>query len=155
MRLRNRSRSVPPESGAGGYLRRPGRPATQKFLGVLVGAAVIFALLSLVLGDRGVAQLWELAWRQRELRTELTALERDAENLRWELGETGTMAVERPAREKFQMQRPGEIVYYFPRTGTSGAEVTGFRTGSERPADPSDDGREATGSPGKDGGDRR
>ena len=109
------------ESAAGGYLRRTWQPATRRIVPLLIGAAVVFSLSSLLLGDRGVAQLWELAWRENELKTELSALERDAANLKWELGETGTMAVERPAREKFHMQRSGEIVYYFPRTNGNDA----------------------------------
>ena len=109
------------------YLRRPWRSATQRVVPVLLGAAVAFSFLSLLLGNRGIAQLWELARRQRELRTELASLERDAENLKWELGETGSMAIERPAREKFHMQRPGEIVYYFPREGSSGAPARSDR----------------------------
>ncbi|MEZ4648133.1 MAG: septum formation initiator family protein [Candidatus Eisenbacteria bacterium] len=118
------------------YLRKPWRSATQRLVPVLLGAAVIFSCLSLLLGNRGVAQLWELAWRQRELRTELTALERDAENLKWELGETGSMAIERPAREKFHMQRPGEIVYYFPRESTAGTST--YSTNDESTSEPDD-----------------
>lgn len=116
---RNQRISPPTEFGPGdSYLRRPWKSATQRVLPILLGAAVVFSILSLVLGDRGVAQLWELAWRQKELRGELGSLELEAANLRWELEETGSMAVERPAREKFHMQRPGEIVYYFPRVET-------------------------------------
>lgn len=110
------------DSRSDGYLRRRWRPALHRLAPVFFGAVVLLSLLSLFLGDRGLAQLWELAWKERELRAELTSLERDAANLRWELGESGAMAVERPAREKFHMQRPGEIVYYFPREGTAPAE---------------------------------
>lgn len=112
------------------YLRRSFRSAGSRLLPILLGAGVLFSVLPLVLGDRGIAQLWELGWQEKELRTRLEGLEAEAELLAWEARESGAMAVERPAREKFQMQRPGEIVYYFPREEA--------RPGSDAPTAPDD-----------------
>lgn len=112
------------------FLRRSFHSAGSRLLPFVLGAAVLFSILPLLLGDRGVAQLWELGWREKELRSQLQDLEAEAELLAWEARESGPMAVERPAREKFQMQRPGEIVYYFPR---GDAEPDG--AGSASPGD--------------------
>ncbi len=103
-------------SRADGYLRRRWTPPFRRLGPLLVGGIVVWSIASLFVGDRGLARLLELRWREEELSAELHTMKKEAENLKWQLAESGPMAVERPAREKFSMQRPGEIVYYFPRT---------------------------------------
>lgn len=79
--------------------------------------AVGWFAFSVVASDHGLIRLWELSEQENALSARLQALNDQESQVRWELGEDPVMRLERPAREKFQMQRPGEIVFYFPRGG--------------------------------------
>ena len=94
------------------YLRRVSLP--RRHLGWALCTLVLgWGVVSLVLSDWGLVDLWELEAKETHLRAELQDLKEQAEEVDWELSEPGGMEIERPAREKFEMQRPGEIVYHF------------------------------------------
>jgi cell division protein FtsB len=97
--------------------RRLGTP--RRLVPVALALGTAWLALSLVFGANGLVRLWELRAREAELEAELDGLEAAQEDLRWELSEPAPMALERSARETFDLQRPGEIVYRFPRTPAS------------------------------------
>jgi cell division protein FtsB len=71
--------------------------------------------LTLVFGTNGVVRLFELKTREKNLQARLAEVSKEHDALQRELQEPAPLALERSAREKFDLQRPGEIVYRFPR----------------------------------------
>ena len=95
------------------------------FLAMAALGAIGWFAYSVVASDHGLFRLWELGQQEKQLSARLAELNEQEDLIQWELGEDPVMRLERPAREKFQMQRPGEIVFYFPRgaTPSSSADI--------------------------------
>ncbi|MCA9727203.1 MAG: septum formation initiator family protein [Candidatus Eisenbacteria bacterium] len=97
------------------YVRSPWKSARRRVLPLLALFGGAWIALSLVFGTSGLVRLWELRAEEKHLRAELDAVEADHADLERELQEPAAMALERSAREKLDLQLPGEIVYRFPR----------------------------------------
>lgn len=97
------------------YAQRPWKSASARILPSLLILGAAWAVFSLVFGTNGVVRLWELKAREKILQARLEAVSKEHDELQRELQEPAPLALERSAREKFDLQRPGEIVYRFPR----------------------------------------
>ena len=97
------------------YAHRPWKSARARILPLLFLLGGAWIALSLVFGTNGVVRLWELTAREKHLQAKLEEDSEEHDELQRELEEPAPLALERSAREKFDLQRPGEIVYRFPR----------------------------------------
>jgi cell division protein FtsB len=106
------------------YARRPWKSAQARILPLVFLAGAAWIGLSLTFGTNGVVRLWELKAREKILHAKLESVTSDYDELQSELREPAPLALERSAREKFDLQRPGEIVYRFPRVPESSLPET-------------------------------
>lgn len=97
------------------YAQRPWKSARARILPLLFLLAGAWIALTLVFGTNGVVRLFELKAREKNLQAKLAEVSKEHDALQRELQEPAPLALERSAREKFDLQRPGEIVYRFPR----------------------------------------
>jgi cell division protein FtsB len=97
------------------YARRPWKSARTRILPLVLLLGGAWIGLSLIFGTNGLVRLWELKAREKSLQAKLESVSKDHDDLQSELQEPAPLALERSAREKFDLQRPGEIVYRFPR----------------------------------------
>jgi cell division protein FtsB len=80
--------------------------------GVLVG---IYLLVSFIFGEMGVVKYYRMKLQYRAVNDEITALRQANVKLSREVRSLKTDAayLERIARDKLGLARPGEIVYYY------------------------------------------
>ena len=82
----------------------------------LIAAAVLFvSLWSLVVGEMGIVKYYRMRSQERALRDEITHLKQDNLRLLQEVRalKHDSAYLERLARDKIGLARPGEIVYYY------------------------------------------
>lgn len=82
---------------------------------VLAAAGAIYLLASLVLGEMGMVKYFRMKAQYRSLMEEIAALKQDNVKLAREVHalRTDPGCIERIARDKLGLARPGEIVYYY------------------------------------------
>ena len=100
------------------YLRthRTTRAALIKRLLVMAGAVAGLAFLwSLIVGEMGVVKYYRMSVHARTLRSEIEHMKKDNVRLSKEVDALRTDAafIERMARDKIGLARPGEVVYYY------------------------------------------
>ncbi len=103
------------------YLRgsRGSRESRKTRLAVLAGAAIgIYLLVTLIFGEMGLVKYYRMRSQYLALREEMenlklenTRLLKDVRALR-----SDPALIERIARDKLGLARPGEIVYYYQET---------------------------------------
>jgi cell division protein FtsB len=120
------------------YLR--GRWASHRrgFYWMAVAAIGCWIVYSLVVSDHGIIRLFELDRQADALAVRLDGLDQQEQEVNWQLHEDGLMQIERTAREKFDMSRPGEIVFYFP-TREEGKPRAAAQTETNDPVRPQAD----------------
>jgi len=79
---------------------------------VLVG---IIALWRFVVGEMGVVKYYRMSAHARDLRGEIERMKKDNTRLSKEVAalKSDTAFLERMARDKIGLARPGEVVYYY------------------------------------------
>ena len=94
--------------------------------GKIVALAVVVGglLFGAFGGEYRTIDYWKLRHNQRQLESEIAALEIEVDSLAAYADsiETDSATQERVAREQFGMLRDGEILYKLPRPGEGGAE---------------------------------
>lgn len=95
--------------------RRPLHPAW------IVAAVLALLLVAGLFGDKGLLQLWRLRAEIEALHRDVQALEAENERLSRDIAELrdDPSVLERIAREKLGLVRPGERVLRFPRSPRS------------------------------------
>ncbi len=81
-------------------------------LGILLAAYII---VSCIFGEMGLIKYYRMKVRSNALTNEIAALKRDNAKLRQHVHslKNDPLYVERIARDKLGLARPGEIVYYY------------------------------------------
>jgi len=95
---------------------RTTRAAWIKRLLVMAGAAAVLAFLwSLIVGEMGVVKYYRMSAHARILRSEIEHMKKDNARLSKEVDalRTDLAFIERMARDKIGLARPGEVVYYY------------------------------------------
>ena len=95
---------------------RTTRAAWIKRLVILAGVAAGLAFLwSLIVGEMGVVKYYRMSVHARTLRSEIEHMKKDNVRLSKEVDALRTDAafIERMARDKIGLARPGEVVYYY------------------------------------------
>ncbi len=95
---------------------RSSRAARRKK--ILLGAAAVFAvylLASFILGEMGLVKYFRMKAQERATLDEVETLKQDNARLQREvrLLRNDPAYIERTARDKLGLARPGEIVYYY------------------------------------------
>ncbi len=103
------------------YVRVPGRGATagKKWLViVLMIVAGIGMLWSLIMGEMGAVKYFRMRARENALRSDIARLKQDNLRLMREVRslKQDPAYLERLARDKIGLARPGEVVYYYGDT---------------------------------------
>jgi cell division protein FtsB len=84
---------------------------------LIAGAVLIagFALWRFVVGEMGVVKYYRMSAHARDLRNEIERMKKDNARLSKEVAalKTDTAFLERMARDKIGLARPGEVVYYY------------------------------------------
>ncbi len=82
---------------------------------VAVSAAAVYLLATSILGEMGLVKYYRMKGRQQYLMEEITRLKQDNVRLMREvrLLRSEPAYIERMARDKLGLSRPGEIVYYY------------------------------------------
>lgn len=87
----------------------------ENYKAAIVGGAVIVAIAfsSLFLGENDLRELWDLRTKQGELEEHIFELQAGNARMRERIARlrTDPRAIERLARERLGLVRPGEIVY--------------------------------------------
>ena len=84
----------------------------------LLGSLILLLLLVTIVGERGALHLWRLRGEKSRLDEQNYWLQRDNETLRQKVSRirNDNYYLEKLAREEFNMVRPGEVIYRFPKT---------------------------------------
>ncbi len=77
--------------------------------------AALYLLASFIFGEMGVVKYYRMQAQYRSLTADIERLKQDNEKLNREvrLLKTDPACIERIARDKLGLARPGEIVYYY------------------------------------------
>ena len=95
---------------------RSTRSPLRKRLAIAAGALLsIYLLVSFIFGEMGVVKYYRMRIQYREVSKEIAALRQANVQLSQEVHSLRTDAayLERIARDKLGLARPGEIVYYY------------------------------------------
>jgi cell division protein FtsB len=95
---------------------RTTRAAWVRRLLVMAGAAAGVAFLwSLIVGEMGVVKYYRMSAHARILQNEIEHMKKDNARLSKEVDalRTDLAFIERMARDKIGLARPGEVVYYY------------------------------------------
>jgi cell division protein FtsB len=100
------------------YVKADRSSRTARRKAVLLAAGALFALYLLassVLGEMGLVKYFRMKAQHRALTTEIADLKQDNATLIREVHalKTDPACIERIARDKLGLARPGEIVYYY------------------------------------------
>ncbi len=103
------------------YVKTPGyrRPAGKKwFMVALLVLGGLGMLWSLIMGEMGAVKYFRMKARESTLRTEIARLKEDNSRLMQEVRSLkhDPAYIERLARDKIGLARPGEVVYYYGDT---------------------------------------
>jgi len=93
-------------------------PRDKKWLilpGVLLGCLALYLLASFILGEMGVVKYYRMKTQYGAIGGEIAKLRQDNVRLIREVRslKTDPAYIERIARDKLGLARPGEIVYYY------------------------------------------
>lgn len=82
---------------------------------IAVSAAVLYLLATSILGEMGLVKYYRMKAQHQYLADEITRLKQDNVRLMREVRslKTDPAYIERLARDKLGLSRPGEIVYYY------------------------------------------
>jgi cell division protein FtsB len=88
---------------------------TKRLLVALVIAAGLLFLWSLIVGEMGVVKYYRMSAHARSLRSEIDHLKKDNARLSQEVSalRSDPAYIERVARDKIGLARPGEVVYFY------------------------------------------
>ena len=92
------------------------RSTRRKKVGLLVLiAAALYALWALMVGEMGVIKYYRMHTQERTLRAEIGHLKQDNLRLMDDVRslKSDPAYLERMARDKIGLARPGEVVYYY------------------------------------------
>jgi cell division protein FtsB len=95
---------------------RKSRSGRRKALLIAVSAiAALYLLVSFIFGEMGLVKYYRMQAQSRSLMAEIERLKQDNDKLGREvrLLKTDPACIERIARDKLGLARPGEIVYYY------------------------------------------
>jgi cell division protein FtsB len=95
---------------------RGSRPAIRKKLMIAAGViAAGYLLVSLVFGEMGLVKYYRMKAQHEALAGDIARLRQDNAKLQREVQnlKTDPACIERIARDKLGLARPGEIVYYY------------------------------------------
>jgi len=100
------------------YLKIHSSARAVKTKRLLIAGAVLVGIIALwkfVVGEMGVVKYYRMSAHARELRNEIGHLKKDNARLSKEVTALKTDAafLERMARDKIGLARPGEVVYYY------------------------------------------
>jgi cell division protein FtsB len=101
------------------YVRTPSRLKRTAWTKRLVAAAAVIVaaavLWKLVIGEMGVVKYYRMSAHARSLRSEIEHLRTDNARLAKEVAalRSDLAYIERLARDKIGLARPGEVVYYY------------------------------------------
>jgi cell division protein FtsB len=100
------------------YIKTDRGARTARWKRLLIAACIIFAayfLASFILGEMGLIKYYRMKEQYTALTEEIALLKRDNENLRKTVHslKNDPAYIERIARDKLGLARPGEIVYYY------------------------------------------
>jgi cell division protein FtsB len=96
--------------------KRTSRSAQKKVLLITVSAiAALYLLVSFVFGEMGLVKYYRMQAQYRTLMADIEGLKQDNEKLSRDVRflRTDPACIERIARDKLGLARPGEIVYYY------------------------------------------
>ncbi len=81
----------------------------------LSAAAALYLLVSFIFGEMGIVKYYRMEAQYRSLTADIERLKQDNDKLAREvrLLKTDPAVIERLARDKLGLARPGEIVYYY------------------------------------------
>jgi cell division protein FtsL len=95
---------------------RQTKTARRKKAAIVLGVILAcYLLASFILGEMGVVKYYRMKAQYHALQTEIAGLKQDNGKLIKEvqLLKTDSACIERIARDKLGLARPGEIVYYY------------------------------------------
>jgi len=100
------------------YLKTERSSPTARWKNLLIAAGVVLAIYFLVtrlLGEMGVVKYYRMKSQYYALTTEIVKLKQDNVGLRRDVDslKNDSDYLERVARDKLVLARPGEIVYYY------------------------------------------
>jgi cell division protein FtsB len=103
------------------YVKAPGhaRPGGKKWFVIGLSAVAGLGLLwSLIMGEMGAVKYFRMRSRENALRTDIAHLKQDNLRLMQEVRslKQDPAYLERLARDKIGLARPGEVVYYYGDT---------------------------------------
>ncbi len=96
--------------------KRTSRSGRRKVLLIAVTVlATLYLLVSFIFGEMGAVKYYRMQAQSRSLSADIERLKQDNEKLSREvrLLKTDPACIERIARDKLGLARPGEIVYYY------------------------------------------
>jgi cell division protein FtsB len=90
---------------------------TRRWPIYLLGSLILLLSLVTMVGERGALHLWRLRGEKSQLDEQNYRLQRDNETLRQKVFRIRNdyYYLEKLAREEFNMVRPGEVIYRFPK----------------------------------------
>jgi cell division protein FtsB len=92
------------------------RTSRRKKIGLVLAAVIaLYALWSFIVGEMGVIKYSRMRAQERSLRDEIEHLKQDNMRLMQEVRslKNDPAYLERLARDKIGLARPGEVVYYY------------------------------------------
>lgn len=95
---------------------RQSKTARRKKVAIFFGTLLAcYLLASFILGEMGVVKYYRMKAQYQSLQTDIAGLKQDNGKLTKEvhLLKTDPACIERIARDKLGLARPGEIVYYY------------------------------------------
>lgn len=100
------------------YLKIHSSARAVRIKRLLIAGAVlicIMALWKLLVGEMGVVKYYRMSAHASDLRSEIDHLKKDNARLSKEVSalKTDSAYIERLARDKIGLARPGEVVYYY------------------------------------------
>ena len=101
--------------------------------GVVLAAVLLYGLSRIVLGEMGIVKYFRMKAQYDSLTGEIAALKEDNDALLVEVRalKTDPDYVERLARDKLGLARPGEIVYYYGDSEDDARALTTMPTASQ------------------------
>jgi cell division protein FtsB len=100
---------------------RSSRTARRKKLLIAAGILVaLYLLVSFVFGEMGLVKYYRMKAHYDAVTAEIAKMKQDNARLRKDVSalKTDPVYVERIARDKLGLARPGEIVYYYDNTSS-------------------------------------
>lgn len=102
-------------------LDRNSRSARRKKILIAASALLaVYLLVSFILGEMGLVKYYRMKAQYQSLHNEIAKLKQDNAKLAKEVHslKTDPACIERIARDKLGLARPGEIVYYYDQSGS-------------------------------------